>query len=77
MPPKGENQLNTGRIREVGLRPMTLKFGDIIEPTECALRVWTLKRTVTVDFPDLAPMWCYELRIGGRALHGAIHDRAR
>lgn len=29
--------------------------------------------TVTLDIPELAPTHCYELKIGGRVLHGTIH----
>lgn len=32
------------------------------------------KRTVTLDIPDLAPTWCYELKIGDRVLHGTLHE---
>jgi cytochrome c5 len=32
------------------------------------------KKTITLDIPDLAPTWCYELKIGDRVLHGTIHE---
>ena len=32
------------------------------------------KKTITLDIPDLAPAWCYELKIGDRVLHGTIHE---
>ena len=32
---------------------------------------------ITLDIPDLAPTWCYELKIGDRVLHGTIHELAR
>ncbi len=34
------------------------------------------KKIITLDIPDLAPTWCYELRIGDRNLHGTIHELA-
>lgn len=33
--------------------------------------------TVTLDIPELAPTHCYELKIGGRVLHGTIHALGR
>jgi hypothetical protein len=35
------------------------------------------KKTITLEVPDLAPTWCYELQIGGRVLHGTIHQLAQ
>jgi hypothetical protein len=32
------------------------------------------QRTLTLEIPDLAPTHCYELKIGGRVLHGTIHQ---
>ena len=32
------------------------------------------RRTVTLAIPDLAPTWCYELKVAGRVLHGTIHS---
>ena len=32
------------------------------------------KKTITLEIPDLAPTWCYELTIGDRVLHGTIHQ---
>ncbi len=46
---------------------------------ELAIRAVTKSedgKTVTLDIPDLAPTWCYELRIGGSVLHGTIHSLA-
>ncbi len=31
------------------------------------------QRTLTLEIPDLAPVHCYELKIGGSVLHGTIH----
>ena len=30
--------------------------------------------TLTIEMPELAPTQCYELKIGGRVLHGTIHQ---
>ena len=35
------------------------------------------KKTITLDIPELAPTWCYELKIGGHVLHGTIHQLAQ
>ena len=35
------------------------------------------RKTITLDIPDLAPTWCYELKIGDRVLHGTIHQLAQ
>jgi len=32
------------------------------------------KRTITLEIPDLAPTYCYELKIGDSVLHGTIHE---
>jgi len=79
---------------------LSVTFSDLIDPTDCAMKVWSLKRTknygakhydeheltirdvklsddkktITLEIPDLAPTWCYELRIGDRVLHGTIHE---
>ncbi|MFO1438589.1 MAG: DUF6797 domain-containing protein [Verrucomicrobiaceae bacterium] len=79
---------------------LSVTFSDVIDPTDCAMKVWSLKRTknygskhydehelmirgvelsddkrtVTLDIPDLAATWCYELIIGGHVLHGTIHE---
>lgn len=79
---------------------MKVTFSDPIDPTDCAMKVWSLKRaknygskhyderelkirdvklsedkkTITLDIPDLAPTWCYELKIGDRVMHGTIHE---
>jgi hypothetical protein len=81
---------------------LSLTFSDPIDRIDCAMRVWSLKRTknygskhhdehelaihsvklsedkktITLDIPDLAPTWCYELKIGDRVLHGTIHQLA-
>ncbi len=34
------------------------------------------KKTVTLAIPDLAPTWCYELKIGDRLIHGTLHQLA-
>jgi glucose/arabinose dehydrogenase/mono/diheme cytochrome c family protein len=79
---------------------MSVTFSDPIDPTDCVMKVWTLKRTknygskhhdehelsihsvklsedkktLTLDIRNLAPTWCYELKIGDRVLHGTIHE---
>jgi glucose/arabinose dehydrogenase/mono/diheme cytochrome c family protein len=79
---------------------LSVTFSDLIDPTDCAMKVWSLKRTknygskhydeheltirdvklsddkktITLEIPELAPTWCYELRIGDRVLHGTIHE---
>ena len=79
---------------------LTVNFSDPVEPGECAIKVWSLKRSeqygsdhynehplairsiqsstdrreVVLKIPDLAPTQCYELKIGGRVLHGTIHQ---
>jgi hypothetical protein len=35
------------------------------------------KKTIILNIPDLAPTWCYELKIGDRVLHGTIHQLAQ
>jgi hypothetical protein len=35
------------------------------------------KKTFTLDIPDLAPTWCYELKIDDHILHGTIHQLAK
>jgi hypothetical protein len=81
---------------------MKVTFSDPIDRIDCAMKVWSLKRTknygskhhdehelairsmklsedkktITLDIPDLAPTWCYELKIGDRVLHGTIHQLA-
>ncbi|MFM2168467.1 MAG: hypothetical protein RIS79_2838, partial [Verrucomicrobiota bacterium] len=82
---------------------LSVTFSDLIDPTDCAMKVWSLKRTknygskhydeheltirgvklsgdkktITLDIPELAPTWCYELKIGGHVLHGTIHQLAQ
>ena len=79
---------------------LTVTFSEPVEPAECSMKVWSLKRsanygskhhdervlpiqsvkhsddkrTVILEIPDLAPTHCYELKIGGRVLHGTIHQ---
>ena len=79
---------------------LTVIFSEPVEPGECAMKVWSLKRSerygsdhhdehvltirsvktsddrreVVLEIPDLAPTQCYELKIGGRVLHGTIHQ---
>lgn len=46
---------------------------------ELTIRSVTLsedKKTIRLTIPDLAPTWCYELKIGHRLLHGTIHQLA-
>lgn len=50
------------------------KHHDEHELTIRSMKLNEDKRTVTLDIPDLAPTWCYELKIGDRVLHGTIHE---
>jgi mono/diheme cytochrome c family protein len=78
-------------------------FSDPVDPQDCAMKVWSLKRTknygsqhydehdlkirsvnlgedqrtVTFEIPALGPTHGYELKIGGRVLHGTIHQLAK
>lgn len=97
---RGERAAQVPLMVKAAKGTMSVTFSDLIDPTDCAMKVWSLKRTknygskhydeheltirgvklsddkrtVTLDIPDLAPTWCYELKIGDRVLHGTIHE---
>ncbi len=50
------------------------KHHDEHELTIRSVKLSEDKKTITLDVPDLAPTWCYELKIGDRVLHGTIHQ---
>jgi hypothetical protein len=50
------------------------KHHDEHELTIRSVKLSDDKKTITLDIPDLAPTWCYELKIGDRVLHGTIHE---
>ena len=52
------------------------KHHDEQELTIRSVKLSEDKKTITLDIPDQAPTWCYELKIGDRVLHGTIHQLA-
>jgi hypothetical protein len=50
------------------------KHHDEHELTIRGVKLSDDKKTITLDIPDLAQTWCYELRIGDQVLHGTIHQ---
>lgn len=50
------------------------KHYDEHELTIQSVKLSDDKKTITLEIPDLAPTWCYELKIGDRVLHGTIHQ---
>ena len=53
------------------------KHYDELELTIRDVTLSADKKTIILNIPDLAPTWCYEIKIGDRVLHGTIHQLAQ
>jgi hypothetical protein len=52
------------------------KHHDEYDLTIQSVKLGDDKRTLTLTIPELAPIHCYELKIGSSVLHGTIHQLA-